>query len=153
MSAVTLHCGEALETMATLPAQSVDCILVDPPYFEVARSDWDNQWESVEEYANWIDSLAVEWRRLIKPNGSLFIFGDDKVIAYVQVKLDKRFLLLNNIVWHKTNALPQKNVENLRSFAPMTERILFYSAQYDPTGWETVKLDMNNFMPLREYFR
>jgi site-specific DNA-methyltransferase (adenine-specific) len=35
----------------------------------------------------------------------------------------------------------------------MTERALFYTTQYDPTGWETVKLDMNNFVPLREYFR
>ncbi|HOO58894.1 MAG TPA: site-specific DNA-methyltransferase, partial [Anaerolineaceae bacterium] len=26
-------------------------------------------------------------------------------------------------------------------------------AQYDPTGWETVKLDVNNFTSLREYFR
>jgi site-specific DNA-methyltransferase (adenine-specific) len=35
----------------------------------------------------------------------------------------------------------------------MTERALFYTTQYDSTGWEAVKLDMNNFMPLREYFK
>jgi DNA modification methylase len=47
----------------------------------------------------------------------------------------------------------KKNAHLLRTFAPMTERALFYTTQYDSTGWEAVKLDMNNFMPLREYFK
>jgi site-specific DNA-methyltransferase (adenine-specific) len=73
--------------------------------------------------------------------------------AYIQVRLDEIFLLLNKIVWFKRNNLPQKNAHLLRTFAPMTERALFYTTQYDSTGWEAVKLDMNNFMPLREYFK
>ena len=82
------------------------------------------------------------------------MFADNKMSAYVQVMLDKRFLLINPLVWKKTNwKIANKYSQNFRCYAPNTERILFYSAQYDPTGWETVKLDMNNFVPLREYFR
>jgi adenine-specific DNA-methyltransferase len=150
---ITLLQGDCLPIMRGMEPGSVDLVLVDPPYFEIMGNEWDNQWKSIDDYTAWIDSLAVEWRRLLKPNGSLYVFADDKVAAYVQVTLDKRFLLLNNITWHKTNNLPIKAVFSYRSFAPMTERILFYSAQYDPTGWETVKLDVNNFLPLREYFR
>jgi len=96
---------------------------------------------------------AVEWRRILKDNGSLYVFADNKVAAYVQVMLDKRFLLINHLVWKKTNwKIANKYSQNFRCYAPNSERILFYSAQYDPTGWETVKLDVNNFVPLRKYF-
>lgn len=153
MDNIQLICGDCLEVMKTLPDKSVDAVITDPPYFEITENEWDKQWKTIEEYQAWIDSLAVEWRRILRPNGSIYVFADDKVAAYVQVTLDKHFLLLNNLVWHKTNGLPLVGIINFRSFAPMTERILFYSAQYDPTGWETVKLDVNNFLPLRDYFR
>ena len=148
-----LYLGDCLEILPTLAAGSVDAVVTDPPYYRIENEEWDKQWQSVQEYAAWVGSMGTEWRRILKDNGSLYVFGDDKAIAYVQIELDKQFLLLNNIVWFKTNNLPIKAAENYRSFTPMTERILFYSAQYDPTGWETVKLDMNNFTGLREYFR
>lgn len=149
----TLHNGDALEWMKSLPAASVDCVFVDLPYFGVVSDDWDNQWKDRNEYLDWVVSLAHEWKRITKSNSSIFVFCDEKMEAYIQVRLDKIFLLLNKIVWFKRNNLPQKNAHLLRTFAPMTERALFYTTQYDSTGWESVKLDMNNFMPLRQYFK
>jgi len=149
----TLHMGDALETMRTLEAESVDCVFVDLPYYGIVSEDWDNQWASRDDYLDWVVSLAHEWKRITKDNSSIFVFCDEKMEAYIQVRLDEIFLLLNKIVWFKPNNLPQKNAHMLRTFAPMTERALFYTTQYDSTGWEAVKLDMNNFTPLREYFR
>ena len=139
--------------MKSLEPASVDCVFVDLPYFEVMGHDWDNQWKDRNEYLDWVVSLAHEWKRITKSNSSIFVFCDEKMEAYIQVRLDEIFLLLNKIVWFKRNNLPQKNAHLLRTFAPMTERALFYTTQYDSTGWEAVKLDMNNFMPLREYFK
>jgi len=149
----TLHNGDALEWMKLLQPASVDCVFVDLPYFGVVSNDWDNQWKDRNEYLDWVVSLAHEWKRITKSNSSIFVFCDEKMEAYIQVRLDEIFLLLNKIVWFKRNNLPQKNAHLLRTFAPMTERALFYTTQYDSTGWEAVKLDMNNFMPLREYFK
>ena len=150
---IDLRLGDCLEVMKDIPDKSVDAVITDPPYYRIVDNDWDKQWRTLDEYIDWIELAAVEWRRIIKDNGSIYVFADDKTCAYIQTRLDKHFLLVNNLVWFKVNNLPIKNTYHLRSFAPMTERILFYSAQYDPTGWETVKLDMNNFVPLREYFR
>jgi len=147
-----LFLGDCLPIMKTMPDKSVDAVIVDLPYYNVVKSDWDRQWESRKEYVGWVVSLAVEWKRLTKDNSSLFIFCDEKMEAYLQVALDEMFLLLNKIVWYKTNNLPQKNAHLLRTFAPMTERALFYTTQYDSTGWESVKLDVNNFESLRKYF-
>jgi len=153
MTDVKLYLGDCLEVMRGFPDKSVDAVITDPPYFRIVDAQWDKQWKTLDEYLAWLDVVSDEWKRILKDNGSLMIFADDMVSAYVQVLIDKKLLLLNNIVWYKTNNLPIKATWSYRKFAPMTERILFYSAQYDPTGWETVKLDMNNFVPLREYFR
>jgi len=153
LARVELHLGDCLDIMRSIPDKSVDAVITDPPYYRIIDNEWDKQWHTLDEYLDWLEIAAVEWRRIIKDNGSIYIFADDKTCAYIQTRLDKHFLLVNNLVWFKTNNLPIKNACHLRSFAPMTERILFYSAQYDPTGWETVKLDMNNFVSLREYFR
>lgn len=153
MSDVKLMLGDCLELMKATPDGSVDAVIVDLPYFEIVNQSWDKQWKDRAAYIEWVVSLAREWKRITKDNSSIFLFADEKTEAYIQVRLDEMFLLLNKIVWYKTNNLPQKNAHLLRTFAPMTERALFYTTQYDSTGWESVKLDMNNFMPLREYFR
>ena len=150
---IQLHLGDCLEVMKDIPDKSIDAVITDPPYYRIVDNDWDKQWRTLDEYIDWIELAAVEWRRIIKDNGSIYVFADDKVCAYVQTRLDKHFLLLNNLVWHKTTNMARMYSNGFRCYAPITERILFYSAQYDPTGWETVKLDMNNFVPLREYFR
>lgn len=153
MSDAKLILGDCLEIMRDMPSASVDAVITDLPYFEIAPHEWDRQWENRAAYVEWVMQLAREWKRITKNNSSIFVFADEKTEAYLQVRLDEMFLLLNKIVWYKKNNLPQKNAHLLRSFAPMTERALFYTTQYDATGWESVKLDVNNFMPLREYFR
>jgi adenine-specific DNA-methyltransferase len=151
---VELHLGDCLEVMRGMPDKSVDAVITDPPYFRIVDAQWDRQWKTLDEYLAWLKLASKEWRRLLKDNGSLYVFADDKVAAYVQVELDKEFLLLNHLIWNKQGGgKAVMYAPNFRCYAPTHERILFYSAQYDPTGWETVKLDMNNFVPLREYFR
>jgi adenine-specific DNA-methyltransferase len=151
---VELHLGDCLEVMRGMDDKSVDAVITDPPYFRIVDAQWDRQWKTLDEYLAWLKLASKEWRRLLKDNGSLYVFADDKVAAYVQVELDKEFLLLNHLIWNKQGGgKAVMYAPNFRCYAPTHERILFYSAQYDPTGWETVKLDMNNFVPLREYFR
>ena len=66
----------------------------------------------------------------------MFWYGGSKNIAYAQIIFDKHFNLLNSIVWENTNDHKQqiRFNEDLRSFAPLTERILMYSnEQYNLT--------------------
>jgi len=126
MSDIRLHMGDCLDFMRTLESGSVDAVVVDLPYFEIAPHEWDRQWKNRADYLDWVCSLAAEWQRILRDNGSIFLFADEKTEAYIQVRLDEMFFLLNKIVWFKTNNLPQKNAHRLRSFAPMTERALFY---------------------------
>ena len=134
--------GDCLDIMRELPADSIDIIIADPPYYKIKDDDWDNQWKSFQDYLDWLEVRAVEMKRILKNNGSLYMFGDDHRIAYIQVMMDKHFTFLNHLVWYKRNNVPIKYAHNFRSFAPVSERILFYgSAEHDVIGLSAVEME------------
>ena len=130
----------------TLPDNCANLIIADPPYFEV-KGEFDFIWKSFEDYLKDVEKWAIECKRILKENGTLLWFGDAKKIAYSQIIFDKYFDLLNSIVWENTNPHKQQIRFNkgLRSFAPITERILMYSN-------ETYNLTKCVFL-IRDYIR
>lgn len=88
---VTLHGGDCLAVLKTLPEASVDAIVTDPPY-EQTSLKWD-RWPR-----EWL--LAV--RRVLKPTGSMWVFGS------LRMFFEKRdefagWRLAEDIVWEKHN--------------------------------------------------
>ncbi len=135
-----------------LPDQSVDLIIADPPYFEIL-GDFDFIWDSFDDYLKDVEKWAIECKRVLKDNGTLFWYGDDKRIAYAQIIFDKHFNLLNNLVWHKgENFMGLNKSEGLRSFAPCTERILMYDKGEDKSGSYMIFANPELFMPIKKYF-
>ena len=142
-------------TANTLPDKCANLIIADPPYFEV-KGAFDFVWKDFKEYLQDVDKWARECARLLADNGTLFWYGDAKNIAYSQVILDEHLNLVNNLVWEKAEAdglFGSTGSEQLRSFPKSTERILMYSKETEMTDLEAIKLDMNNFIELREYFK
>ena len=109
----------------TLPDKCANLLICDPPYFEV-RGKFDFVWNSFEDYLIDVEKWAIECKRLLADNGTLFWYGHAKRIAYAQIIFDKYFNLLNNLVWDKGSFMGLEEREGLRSFAPCTERILMY---------------------------
>ena len=152
-----------MEGMKNIPDKSIDLIVTDPPYFKIMtktwdgiKCDWDNQWETLEDYLLWVRSWAVECQRILKDNGSLYVFADDKICAYIQIELDKIFCLVNSIVWVKPNNMTMKGWTGYRSYASITERILFYEqseAGIPKTGLQSIHNDCNCFIKIKEYMR
>lgn len=143
--------ADCLDVLRELPDKCVDLVLTDPPYFKIVKNEWDHQWKDIFEFQAWCGRVADELKRVMKDNASLYWFGDDKTVAYVQVELDKYFNLLNNIVWRKKNTPALKGVNFFRSFAPITERILFYDKGEDKSGLDMVKKVMPN--PFADYLK
>jgi len=124
-----------------LPDKSVQLIIADPPYFEV-KGDFDFVWKSFDEYLIDVERWAIECKRVLADNGTLFWYGDAKKIAYAQVIFDKHFTLINNLVWNKGSFMGLEESEGLRSFAPCTERILMYGSEaMDLTGLQAVEME------------
>ena len=67
--------ADCLDAMKLLPDNSIDLILSDPPYFKVKKKEeWDNQWNTSDGFLAWLDLVAEQWHRILKPNGSLYCF-------------------------------------------------------------------------------
>ena len=111
-----------------LPDKCANLIIADPPYYKV-KGDFDFIWKTFDDYLDDVEKWAIECKRILADNGTLLWYGDAKNIAYAQVIFDKHFDLLNSIVWENTNDHKQqiRFNEDLRTFAPLTERILMYS--------------------------
>ena len=121
-----IYCEDCLETMKRIDDKSINLIIADFPYFEV-KGDFDFIWKDFDEFLEWVEVCAKEFKRILADNGSLYVYGDAKKIAYKQIIFDKYFNLENNLVWYKPDCMAKKGIGEFRSFAPSTERILFYS--------------------------
>jgi len=133
-----------------LPDKSVQLIIADPPYFEV-KGSFDFVWKSFDDYLKDVEKWAIECKRLLADNGTLFWYGHAKKIAYAQIIFDKYFNLENNIAI-EFNRQTKKGVENFRCFAPVSERLLMYSNEM---GWDNslslIHQDDNCFAEIKEY--
>ena len=146
--------ADCMDILKQLPDKCIDCILTDPPYFGIVKNDWDNQWKNIKEFQEWVGTIGKELYRVLKDNGSFYWFGDDKTIAYCQVELDKYFSLINNLVWKKDSLITTKGTYSVfRSYAPITERCLFYDKGEDKSGLEMVFSNPNLFQTIKDYLR
>ncbi len=78
---LTLVHADCLNYLPKLPDNSVDLIVTDPPYFKVKRHAWDNQWSDVTEFLAWLDDVLLEFWRVLKPNGSMYLFCSSNLPA------------------------------------------------------------------------
>ena len=65
---------DCIEYMKTLPKEYVDLIIADPPYFKI-YGEFDFKWNTVEAYIEWCKQWTLECERILKPNGSFYIWG------------------------------------------------------------------------------
>jgi site-specific DNA-methyltransferase (adenine-specific) len=122
-----------------LPDKCAKLMICDPPYFQV-KGDFDFIWKSFDDYLKDVEKWAIECKRVLADNGTLFWYGSAKNIAYAQIIFDKHFNLINNLVWNKGSFMGLEESEGLSSFAPCTERILMYgSLAQDTTGLKEVE--------------
>jgi modification methylase len=113
--------GDCVEAMKRLPTASVDLVFADPPYNlqlggELNRPDgshvdavtdaWD-RFDSFKSYDDFTRAWLTEAKRVLKPDGALWVIGSYHNIYRVGAILqDLGFWLLNDIVWRKTNPMP-----------------------------------------------
>jgi len=125
--------GDSLHLLSLLPDHSVSLILTDPPYHATKKKNifGDKSFAEDSHYLAWLTQYSKEWRRVLKPNGSLFCFCASEMAARIEVAFSKDFNILSHVVWTKPNdpgfdGWKQKmKKEALRQWYAHTERIIF----------------------------
>jgi DNA modification methylase len=123
---IVLHHADAVEYLKTMPDESVDLILIDPPYFRVVKNSWDHAWKNMTEYLNWTKEWATESLRVLKPTGNLYLWGSvgERSDAIIRQKL-----LLDDIGWHFKDWITWKKkrgMGNRRGWLYVREEVLWY---------------------------
>ncbi|MFO6427074.1 DNA methyltransferase [Escherichia coli] len=95
---INAHC---LEFIRTLPENSVDLIVTDPPYFKVKPEGWDNQWKGDADYLQWLDQCLATVLAGIKTRRSLYLFCGHRLASDTELMMRERFNVLNHIIWAK----------------------------------------------------
>ena len=132
-----LYHADCIKTMAKLPAESVDLIFADPPYFlstengitcqggkmvSVSKGEWDKSLSLQNMHLfnrRWIRKCF----RLLKDSGSIFISGTFHNIYSIGMALQQEgFTIVNNITWQKLN--PPPNLA-CKCFTHSTETIIW----------------------------
>jgi modification methylase len=140
----TILKGDCVAELEKLPAASIDLVFADPPYnlqlaggltrpdqseVDAVTDDWD-KFASFSAYDDFTRAWLLAVRRVLKPNGTLWVIGSYHNIFRVGTALqDLGFWILNDIVWRKSNPMP--NFRG-RRFTNAHETMIW--ASRDPAG-------------------
>jgi modification methylase len=117
----TIVPGDCIDVMQGLPDGSIDLIFADPPYNlqlkgQLHRPDnsqvdavddaWD-QFDSFAAYDAFTRSWLAEAKRVLKPDGALWVIGSYHNVFRLGAELQNQgFWILNDVVWRKSNPMP-----------------------------------------------
>jgi DNA modification methylase len=122
--------GEATSKMKDLQAESVDLIIADPPYN--LNKDYGNKSDSksYDEYISFTKDWTKEATRILKPNGTIYVFMGFRFISYLyQILENDNSLYFNNwICWFYTQGIGKK-----KGFSPRHDDILMFTKSKDFT--------------------
>lgn len=131
--------GDSVELLKQIPDNSVSLILTDPPYHTTKKKNIvnDTAFESDNIFLNWVAVLVQEWKRILKPNGSIYMFCSSKMANRIDSLFMEQFNVLSHIVWNKLNepgfdGWKQKmRKESLRQWYAHSERIIFAEPAFE----------------------
>ena len=143
----TILKGDCVAAMERLPEKTVDVIFADPPYNlqldgDLRRPDqskvdavddaWDH-FDSFEAYDAFTRSWLLAARRVLKPNGTIWVIGSYHNIFRVGATMQNLgFWILIDVVWRKTNPMP--NFRG-RRFQNAHETMIWASRDKDGKGY------------------
>ncbi len=138
--------------MSKLPAGSVDLVFADPPYnlqlkgdlkrpdeshVDAVNDDWD-KFSSFAAYDDFTRAWLLACRRIMKPSATLWVIGSYHNIFRVgAIMQDLGFWVLNDIVWRKTNPMPNfrgrrfTNAHETMIWAARDEKAKGYTFNYE----------------------
>ena len=144
--------GDCVAALEALPDQSVDVIFADPPYnlqlggalhrpdqslVDACDDEWD-QFASFQAYDAFTRAWLLACRRVLKPSGTIWVIGSYHNIFRVGATLqDLNFWILNDIVWRKTNPMPNfkgrrfQNAHETMIWATRDPKAKGYTFNYD----------------------
>lgn len=120
---ITIICGDALEKTKRIPDQSIDLVVTDPPYNLNKSYGTTGDSLSHDEYLQFSREWIKECYRLLKPNGTIYVFMGMKYISYIYQILEEEGFHFNSwITWFYT-----QGIGKTKGFSPRHDDILMFT--------------------------
>ena len=98
----TIINDDCVKKMKELEDNTVDIIIADPPY-NIGKDFGNNSdKQDMDKYLIWCDEWIKECIRVLKPTGTLYIYGFSEILAFIRVRIN---INVRWIIWHYTNKL------------------------------------------------
>jgi len=134
--------GDCLIELKKIETDSIDLIYLDPPFYtqkkqtlskkekqEVKKYEFEDSWNNMDEYLNYIKERLIECRRVLKKTGNIFLHCDRNACHYLKIIMDEIFGIPNfrsEIIWsYKRWSNSKKGLLNSH------QNIYFYSKTAD----------------------
>lgn len=144
MTSIRIITGDAVQEMQNLKTASVDVVIADPPYN--LGKDYGNNHDvrGFDDYLAFSRDWLREVHRLLKANGTLYVFMGFRFISYLYDILDRELQMFFNswIVWHYTQGMGKT-----RGFSPRHDDILMF------TKSRTAKFNLDAVRVPQKYYR
>jgi DNA modification methylase len=135
--------GDCLAIMRGLPAETFDTLYLDPPFYSGndfflhngkrgSVHSFTDSWDGLPAYLEWLEERLLEMRRLLRPEGAIFVHLDWHAVHYVKVMLDRLFgyrNFQNELVWFYSGGGTSR-----QRFARKHDTILYYTKS--ATQWK-----------------
>ncbi|MBR4904230.1 MAG: site-specific DNA-methyltransferase [Selenomonadaceae bacterium] len=117
-------CGDAVEEIKKIPEKTITLIATDPPYnLNKDYGDYQDNL-SFNEYLDFSRKWLTQAKRVLKDDGSIYLFMGVKYISYIYVILEQELKLHFNswITWFYT-----QGIGKTKGFSPRHDDILFFT--------------------------
>ena len=155
--------GDTISLMKKLPSNSIDLIFADPPYnlqlngnlqrpdhtmVKAVTEDWD-RFSNFQDYDLFCEKWLTEAKRLLKPNGALWVIGTYHNIYRLGTILQNLgYWILNDVIWRKSNPMPNFHGKRLTN----AHETLIWASKFDNSkyvfNYEALK-ELNEGLQMR----
>lgn len=119
---------DVIKYLSDLPNQSIDVVILDPPYFRCVKDDWDNQWFVLQDWIDWCDRWLEQIGRVAKYSCSMWLFGFPYQLTKLLPLCEKHgFTFRQQIVIDKgMQAVAGRTSAKLKMFPTATEHLYYF---------------------------
>jgi site-specific DNA-methyltransferase (adenine-specific) len=140
----TIHRGKCLDVLKKIPSQTVDLAFADPPFNLTINYNGYTDAREKNDYTGWCKRWLIEYERVLKPGGALFVLNLPKWSVHIADFLcrTKGLFLQNWIVW---NALPEPK----GLLMPAHYSLLYFTKSRTPARFNYCNME-NGWQPFDE---
>jgi len=141
--------GNCIDKLQEIDSSEIDLVYFDPPFFTQKKHsltnrdntktyEFDDKYESIEEYLYLIEKTLIHSKRVLKNTGSVFLHCDKTASHHIRIVLDKVFGKENfqsEIIWS------YKRWSNAKKGLLNSHQIIFFYSKTDKFKFNTLYTD------------